>query len=218
MTETNYCKCEKPKEPIPDMGEPLGGFEFHHNVCGKCGLPIPSPVETAHICDPETYVVMAGRGWCAQCPEILAANETGNDEASIQEAMKEQFTAETAPEKEWPTDISDDFLVQAGILPNKEWATPDPKELSWQEDLRLKVGFDKNQDREVCILFIERMMQEATLAERNRIIALVEGMRKEEAPFDPSEVIDGVERTVRVYKMAHNIALNDLLSALSKSA
>lgn len=31
----------------------------------------------------------------------------------------------------------------------------------WEEQLRLRVNFDKNQDREVCILFIHRLLTRA---------------------------------------------------------
>ena len=37
--------------------------------------------------------------------------------------------------------------------PDTEW-----KDWGFEEDLRLRVNFDKNQDREVCILFIRRLL------------------------------------------------------------
>ena len=37
----------------------------------------------------------------------------------------------------------------------------------WEEQLRLRVQFDKNPDREACVLFIHRMMQTALQAERD---------------------------------------------------
>ena len=41
----------------------------------------------------------------------------------------------------------------------KPVVTPPTVENDWEEQLRLRVRFDRNQDREVCILFIERHRQ-----------------------------------------------------------
>lgn len=104
--------------PSPtDKGcEPCGNDRAHLVDC-SCPCHSPSANETAHICDPETYTVVAGRGWCAQCPEILAANETGKcDKFAFGGALKDglpicDYCDETADKHPKP-------------------ATPDPKELS----------------------------------------------------------------------------------------
>lgn len=48
------------------------------------------------------------------------------------------------------------------------------RDTCWEEQLRLRVSFDNNPNREVCILFIHRMMATAAKEAREKIVHDVE--------------------------------------------
>lgn len=50
------------------------------------------------------------------------------------------------------------------------------RETCWEEQLRLRVNFDKNQDREVAILFIHRVLSQAIKEERGKLLKEIEAV------------------------------------------
>lgn len=74
------------------------------------------------------------------------------------------------------------------------------KETCWEEQLRLRVNFDKNPDREVCILFIHRLLSD-TILSKNRVREEVESLRR-------------TDETQMTADHVYDEALDDLLHSL----
>lgn len=72
----------------------------------------------------------------------------------------------------------------------------------WEEELRLKVKFDKNADREVCILFVHRMLKRAQ----------VEGYKKGQV----DEAIAHIKEDMDVFKAGKLVMLEEVRKGLTK--
>lgn len=154
---------------------------------------------------------------CRECyrfrGEDLCANPSCNCHQTAMEKKKRTLEAinlgltKEEAEKSWyvndPTAPQTIRKILKGLKDALTPPTPIPVE-GWEEGLRLRVNFDKNQDREVCVLFIRNLL----LSQRQALVEKVTGMRKEK----PVLIAENLE--ARLLVSCYNEALDDIIKII----